>query len=82
VLAWIDAYWRDGKPLTVTIRLTYFNTSTSKYLFNMIKKLELGFEKGLSVTVNWHYDQDDVDMLESGEEFKDICAVPFQLVQV
>jgi hypothetical protein len=81
VLAWIDAYWAEDKPLTITFKLTYFNTSTSKYIFNIIKKSETGFEMGKNVVINWQYEEEDDDMLESGEEFKEICAAPFNLVQ-
>lgn len=80
VLAWIDEYWVEDKPLVITFHLTYFNTSTSKYLLNIIKKSEMGYEKGKSVVINWKYDQDDDDMLESGEDFKEMCAAPFNLV--
>jgi hypothetical protein len=31
------------------------------------------------VEINWYYEKDDDDILETGEEFKDDIEVPFNL---
>ncbi|TAE10711.1 MAG: DUF1987 domain-containing protein, partial [Bacteroidetes bacterium] len=36
--------------------------------------------KGGNVTVNWYYQKEDVDMLESGEEYRDDVKLPFHII--
>ena len=37
-------------------------------------------EEGHPVLVRWHYDDDDEDMQEAGEEYADMVDVPFEMV--
>lgn len=63
--------------------LNYFNTSSAKCLFDVFRKLNQLEKKGVHVTVNWHFEEDDEDMLESGEDYADICGLQnFNLVAV
>jgi len=67
---------------TVNVQLEYFNTSSSKCILDVFKKLEAINKAGSSVTINWHYEEDDEDMLEAGEDYQAIINVPFKMVQV
>ena len=73
----LDKYSSSAKPATnVIIQLEYFNTSSSKCILDVFKKLE-GINKGGSqVTINWYYEEDDEDMLEAGEDYQAIINVP------
>jgi len=39
-------------------------------------------KNGSAVVINWHYEEDDEDMLEAGEDYQAIINVPFKMVQV
>ena len=79
----LDKYSSSAKPSTnVIIQLEYFNTSSSKCILDVFKKLENINKGGSSVTINWHYEEDDEDMLEAGEDYQAIINVPFKMVQV
>jgi len=67
---------------TVNIQLEYFNTSSSKCILDIFKKLETIHKSGNVVTINWHYEEDDEDMLEAGEDYQAIIGVPFKMVPV
>ncbi len=74
-----------GKPQSVTnvnIQLEYFNTSSSKCILDVFKKLEAIHKGGSAVTINWHYEEDDEDMLEAGEDYQAIINVPFKMIQM
>ncbi|MBI2269696.1 MAG: DUF1987 domain-containing protein [Bacteroidetes bacterium] len=74
-----------GKPQSATsviIQLEYFNTSSSKCILDVFKKLEAIHKGGSSVTINWHYEEDDEDMLEAGEDYQAIINVPFKMIQM
>lgn len=66
---------------TVTIQLDYFNTSSSKSILEILKKIELIAKKGFEVEVNWLFDEDDEDMIEAGEAYDAIVKVPFNIIQ-
>jgi hypothetical protein len=68
ILAWFDAYDK-GVPLTLNIKLTYFNTSSYKEIVKVLKKVKDLEEEGCTVAVKWHYPEDDEDLLEEAEDF-------------
>jgi hypothetical protein len=71
------------KETVVNIQLEYFNTSSSKCILDVFKKLE-GIHKGggSSIIINWHYESDDEDMLEAGEDYQAIISVPFKMIEI
>jgi hypothetical protein len=64
---------------TVNIQLEYFNTSSSKCLLDIFKRLEQIHRKGSPVQVNWWYEEDDEDMQEAGEDYQAIIQIPFRI---
>jgi hypothetical protein len=79
----LDKYSANPKPATnVNVQLEYFNTSSSKCILDLFKKLEAINNNGSKVTINWHYEEDDEDMLEAGEDYQAIINLPFNMVQV
>jgi hypothetical protein len=74
---------RDPRPrTTLHVQLEYFNTSSSKCILDVFKKLEMIRVTGNEVTVLWHYEQDDEDMLEAGEDYRAIINIPFKMIQI
>ena len=79
----LEKYAGSPKSATnVNIQLEYFNTSSSKCILDVFKKLESIHKGGSAVTINWHYEEDDEDMLEAGEDYQAIINVPFKMVMV
>ena len=80
---WLEKYASKPQSATnVNIQLEYFNTSSSKCILDVFKKLEAINKGGSSVVINWYYEEDDEDMLEAGEDYQAIINVPFKMVQV
>jgi hypothetical protein len=83
VLDWLANYQNEVKGDTeVEIKLEYFNTSSSKCIVEIFRKLEKVHHLGHPVKVRWFYDQEDEDMYESGEDFKEIIRLPIELIEV
>ena len=80
---WLDDYANNAKDKTqVNVQLEYFNTSSSKCILDVFKKLE-AINKGKSeVLINWYYEEDDEDMLEAGEDYESIIRVPFKMIEI
>ena len=80
---WIETYSTSPKEKTVVdIKLEYFNTSSSKCILDLFKKLERINQKGAEVHVNWYFEQDDEDMEEAGEDYQAIIKLPFKMIEV
>ena len=79
---WIGNYGDNSKSDTVVnIQLEYFNTSSSKCILDVFKKLESVNGK-TTITINWHYEEDDEDMLEAGEDYQAIINIPFKMIEM
>ncbi len=82
VINWLDNYIADPHPTTMlVIKLEYFNTSSSKCLVEILRRLER-LNSTHKVEVKWCYEEEDEDMQESGEDFKEIIKVPIELVVI
>ncbi|HQW06418.1 MAG: DUF1987 domain-containing protein [Flavobacteriales bacterium] len=83
LIDWLDRYGRSPKAKTALhVQLEYFNTSSSKCILDLFKKLEGIRATGNEVTVLWHYEADDEDMLEAGEDYAGIINIPFKMIQI
>ena len=80
---WIDSYGTNPLGETVVdVKLEYFNTSSSKCILDLFKKLE-GISGGkTNVTVNWYFEEDDEDMEEAGQDYQAIIGLPFNIIEV
>ncbi len=83
IVEWLDEYYKEPQELTtVNIQLEYFNTSSSKRILDVFKKLE-GIKKAKNeVIINWYYEEDDEDMLEAGEDYESIIRIPFKMIEI
>jgi hypothetical protein len=80
---WLEEYAK--KPLEktqVNVQLEYFNTSSSKCILDVFKKLEAIHKAKHDVVINWYYEEDDEDMLEAGEDYESIIRVPFKMIEI
>ena len=80
---WLDNYMQVPLDKTVVnIRLEYFNTSSSKCILDVFKRLEAIHKSKHDVEINWFYEEDDEDMLEAGEDYDSIIKVPFKMIEI
>jgi len=83
VIHWLNQYIKDPKEETsLHMKLEYFNTSSSKCLVEIFRKLETLSSQGKDIKVKWYYEKEDEDMMDSGEDFKAIIRVPIQMVML
>ena len=83
LIDWLEKYGAAPCANTVVnIQLEYFNTSSSKCILDIFKKLELINKKGNPVEINWYYEEDDEDMFEAGEDYQSIINVPFTMIEI
>lgn len=86
VINWLNKYVSEKKTITFNFKLTYFNTSSSRFILEILDILKKHQLNGGEVTVNWYYKKNDPDILieindfieESGIEIK---TLPFDLIK-
>ena len=83
VLAWLDAYAKQPAPDTnIEVKLEYFNTSSSKLLYEIFKRFESIKKAGNNINVKWYFESDDPDLEEEGKMFADLVDLPVEMVSV
>ena len=79
IIDWFREYAKSPKENTVLkVTLEYFNTSSSKNLLEIFKSMK---DAGNGNNVDWHYDWEDEDMQEAGEDFIFIIGDTIKLVE-
>ena len=67
----------------IKISLEYFNTSSSKCLLDILRKLEALKKSAKStVTVSWYYEADDEDMMEAGQDYDSLVDLNFNIIKI
>lgn len=80
LIAWCEEYATNPAAKTMLdVNLEHFDTSSSKGLLDLIKRLKAIKEAQKEVEVIWHYDSDDEDIMEAGESFKQVTGLPFRM---
>ncbi len=83
LLDWLDIYGTDPQEQTIVdMKLEYFNTSSSKCILDLFKKLEDINRGNTQINVNWFFEEDDEDMEEAGEDYQAIINLPFTMIEV
>ncbi|NOR87923.1 MAG: DUF1987 domain-containing protein [Bacteroidales bacterium] len=84
LLEWLDTYAQQSQEKTVLkVYLEYFNTSSSKYILEVLKKLKGVLKtEGKTVLVDWCYDEDDEEMQGTGEDYEDVTDLEFEYHEV
>ncbi|WP_017731673.1 DUF1987 domain-containing protein [Nafulsella turpanensis] len=83
VLDWLDQYiTHPVEHITLIVKLEYFNTSSSKCLVDIFRRLERMYQQGTYIHVKWFYEPEDEDMQDSGLDFKEITRLPLEMIVV
>jgi hypothetical protein len=80
----IDAFaTSDNENLILNVAYEYFNTSSSKCIYILFKKLaDLKEQYRKYVMVNWYYEEGDEDMQEAGEDLSSLFNYEFNYVEI
>lgn len=79
---WITSHFEKNNSLSVAIQLEYINSGSSKYLYEILKRLTGLLNSGKGVEIKWLYEEDDEAMLELGEHYRDSAGIPLKIEMV
>jgi hypothetical protein len=69
----------DGNIL-VSFSVSYFNTSSSKYLFEILEHLNNYHRDYGTVKILWHHLEDEDDILETWKELAMELDIPYDII--
>jgi len=72
----------EEKPLKCMFKLEYFNSSSAKFISDILVMIGNYHKKGMPVKLYWYFKEGDEDMLEVGEDFSEMIDMPFQMVMI
>lgn len=91
IIKWLEQYQANlyfqksnfgtANKITFEFKFEYFNSTSAKYILDVLKTLDTYFTEGYLESINWYYDAMDEDMKESGEEFSKLVSIPFKLLE-
>jgi hypothetical protein len=91
IIKWLEQYQSsifsgqaslpNNEKINFDFKLEYFNSTSAKYILDVLKVLDNYFKEGYINRINWHYDAMDEDMKDSGEQFARLVKVPFAFVE-
>lgn len=80
IIEWIKNYSQNpNNTTTLNLKLIYLNSASKKHIFDIFDIIK-SCEK--NVTINWYYEQDDEDMLEVGESYKELLNLSINFIPV
>jgi len=73
---------QPNETTTFNVALSYFNTSSSKWILNILRLLkEIMTKKNKEVIINWFYEPEDEEMLEAANDYHTILNLPINTIE-
>ena len=81
------AYWRkhemkDDSTLVFVFKFDYFNSTSAKYIMDILLIIKKFATQGYNVNIEWHYDKRGEDILDAGKEFSDMDELEFEYIAI
>jgi len=70
-----------SSTLDVRVKMEYYNTSSSKCVFDLFRVFKSIEDKGVQLSIRWYYEEYDEDMLEAGEDYKNLLNLPIKFIE-
>ena len=82
VYDWISKYIQiNGHQTRIELGFEYINTSSTKWIYNIIKEISGMKNLADSARIIWYYDKGDEDMCELGFILKSLVECPFFVIE-
>ena len=72
---------KDDSTIIFVFKLDYFNSTSAKYIMDILLIIKKFVDQGYKINMEWHYDKRDDDMLDAGNEFSDTVDLKFNFIE-
>jgi hypothetical protein len=83
VMGWIQEFIASPimvPPLRIIFKIQYYNSGSIRYFAEILTRIATLRDRGLQYSVEWHYEADDDNIREAGEDLSDISETPFTMI--
>jgi hypothetical protein len=91
VIAWIKDFISEvseGKyiqysidnPFIFKFEFTYFNSSSAKFIYDIITEVKRLDSAGIPLFIEWFYDEEDIDLKEAGNDIAILSEMEFRYI--
>ena len=82
ILKKLEKYFQSPQPLThIQINLNYFNSSSSKWIFNLLKLAKKYADEGHEIQIDWFIDEEDEDSKETVLDYQNLLDIPIRVME-
>jgi hypothetical protein len=82
IIAGLSEYFKiPMQNLSINLKLGALSTSYSKILLDFFKYLEEAYLNAHLIEINWYCKSTDEDFIETGQDFKDMLKLPFNICE-
>ncbi len=80
----IESWGQLATPSVVRFKFAfdYINSSSNKFVLQLLLKVKALEQFGVTLMIEWYYDEPDTDMREIGEEYIELTGLPINLVSL
>jgi hypothetical protein len=83
ILTWLGEYFKDTRQETVLeFRLEYVNSGSSKYILELLRRLQKLVKKGKQIRVIWCFETDDESIEDLGEHYRQTVDIPMEIREI
>jgi hypothetical protein len=83
IMGLVDFLKVNTKPINFNFKLTYFNSASTKMLFNIFQLLNEHSAHQQTVTLNWIYDEEDDTIKDFGDDIaEEFPSIDFNAVTI
>lgn len=68
------------KGITINFKLTYCNSASSKYIYQLLEIILTWEKYGIQPVINWYYDESDDSMRDDGMDIADALEYEFNYI--
>jgi hypothetical protein len=91
VIEWLNIFVNDildgeykrfntDNPINLHIDLTYFNSSSAKFLYDILAEFKRISQDTCPVIINWYHDIEDIDMKDAGNDISTLVEMEFRYI--
>ena len=76
-------YYRYPRNLTkFNFQFEYINSGSSKFILRLFHLIRKQYDSGNDCLIRWHYEEDDENILDLGEHYKNTFKLPFKFIEI
>jgi hypothetical protein len=79
----MNEYYKSPRTLTTfNFQFEYINSGSSKFILRFFHLIRRQYDAGNDCIINWYYEEDDENILDLGQHYKNTFRLPFKFIEI